>query len=125
VSRPNELFGPLLTHLSRIQCTRGNVFLILYVKSLRSATLNYLSGNRSKIEGIATTKDGIPIILGDLIPVIRESDSPEHGNVLPFLSTILHSTRTLKTGTSADVTTVTQPASVLVPSDIDKYAKDF
>jgi hypothetical protein len=79
-------FRPLLLSLDGILYSRGVLFTISFVKKLRSGYLNYLSGNINKIEGIGLTTDGIPKILGDLIPLIRQADPrvPKGKGVKPY-----------------------------------------
>lgn len=120
-----ELTKPFLNHLVNIELTRGRLGLITYVKSTRSAFLNYLSNNKEKVQGIGLTKDGIPRALGPLIPKIRGFDSPSNFHYLQWLTTILFSTRSLKCGKSLSLESIEQPASTQVPSSICKYTKDF
>jgi len=67
------------------------------------------------------TKEGIPVILGDLIPLIRRGESPA---LLRVLNTILVCTRALNLGTDANLDPITAPPKVDI-SDISKYASSF
>lgn len=120
--RSHMVFSSLLLTLDRVLATRGTLELITYVKAIRSQLLNYLSGNKEVVKGIRVTSDGIPCCLGDLIPEIRRSDSP--GNILPYLSTILYSTRSLKPNVPDDTSTV-DGAPKQGPSQLGKYLSDF
>lgn len=71
--------------MDKILVSRGNSGLIDYIKSVRSLYLKYIStaGRIPPSElkdlkiRIATTKDGIPMILEDFVDLIRRSVSPE------------------------------------------------
>ncbi|QUP79368.1 RNA-dependent RNA polymerase [Albatrellopsis flettii mitovirus 1] len=115
----------LITSLSLIHNSRGEEFLILYCKEIRMVLMNYLSGSpitTSKL--IRITKDGIPTILGDLIPTIRKSPSPE---ILRMLFTVLFSTRSLSIGTKVDTTPISNgPQSFMrIPEDMKQYVPMF
>jgi hypothetical protein len=122
-----NVFDSLLHRLDLVLKTRGPLFFILYVKKLRAQLLNYLSNNPERIQGVRVTSDGIPVALGDLIEHIRHVGSREiiEESILPFLMTILFSTRSLKAGKEPDVTPITQPAKVLVPEFLDEYLVQF
>lgn len=116
------LYDPLLLQLEHVYLTRGQEGLILYVKSLRTNLLNYLSGNPAKVEGIRLTKDGIPKILE---PLIRESSFGKFPAArLQIILTILYSTRALKLGKEPDTSPITS-AGVNLPTDIGKYSVSF
>lgn len=74
--RPSDLFRPLLRKLDLVLSTRGSKGLIHYVKAIRTSYLLFLSGEEHRVPGLAITRDGIPLVLGDLIPKLRRSDSP-------------------------------------------------
>jgi hypothetical protein len=71
---------PILVAFDNILVKRGNPGLILYCKEIRSVYLKYVS-SEGKIpvlsSSLGCTKDGIPKVLGDFIPIIRRSVSPE------------------------------------------------
>jgi hypothetical protein len=94
---------------------------ILLLKDVRLVFWNYLAGNPIKLKGIKTTSDGIPTILGDLIPLIRKGPSPV---LLQIVNTILTSTRALKLGKSYDIENITKEPQ-REPIDISKYKYDF
>lgn len=113
--------------------SRGVLFCISYNKKLRAAYLNYLSGNKERIEGIGLTKDGIPIFLGNLIGLIRQVDprvrndkgeNPYRFAVHRGLMTVLMATRSLKSGKSFDVSSITSPCTKDF-SDLTVHIKDF
>lgn len=122
-------FVPLLTKLDLVLKTRGPIGLINYVKPVRVQLLTYLSGKKVRAKGIRTTSDGIPKCLGDLIAKIRRSGSPEiiEKSILPFLSTILWSTRSLKPSVIDDISTVIVPPRRDTAEEITigKYLNDF
>jgi hypothetical protein len=116
---------PFLRKLDLILSTRSSSGLILYLKLIREGWTNYLSGNVKPIPNLRLTKDGLPIALGDLIPIIRGLSTPDEiKSHLPLINTILYCTRYLKTGKLPNTNDITQPAKQ-VPSDISKYGKDF
>lgn len=51
------------------------------------------------------TKDGIPVILGDLIPLVRSGSYI----VISMILTVLMSTRSLKIKSTPDIISITQP----------------
>ncbi|AZT88622.1 RNA-dependent RNA polymerase [Loramyces juncicola mitovirus 1] len=95
----------LLEKLDLILRSRGLIYTIKYVKALRGNFLNYLSGNVVRDPISKCTKDGLPIILGDLMPHVRRGDN----QVIAFLLTILYATRTLKFQKEVDTSSITQP----------------
>ena len=83
--------------------TRGDGFTLLFVKSIRCNLANYLSGNPARDPLSSCTKDGIPIILGDLIPWVRRKSYV----VISMIYSILYSTSSLKLGTKPDYASIT------------------
>lgn len=82
--------------------------------------MNYLSDNSSRPTHIALTKDGIPRCLGPWIERVRLSKSPSAPNdmgppvgvkVLAFLTTVLFSSRSFKTGRTPDISTIITPVT--------------
>ena len=69
---PHEPLVQLCNRLEVIQTSRGPAGLIVFVKAVRLNFINYLSGNKEREPLSKCTEDGIPIILGDLIPLIRD-----------------------------------------------------
>lgn len=119
---PVEVFTPLLQKLDLVLSTRGPLELIRYVKATRGQLLNYLSGSRERVSGVKCTHDGLPCSLGDLVPLIRQTEMP--GEILPFLWTILMSTRSLKCGQDLDLTPIVGPSSS-EGKDMTEFAKSF
>jgi hypothetical protein len=115
-----KAFLQLLKRMDHVLHSRGPLGLIAFVKAIRSALLNYLSGTPVKSDiGIGLTTDGIPKVLGDLVPIVRGLASRENytrESVLPLLNTILFGTRALKVEVEAPTDSITSPASVQVPS---------
>lgn len=120
-SRSPKLFYPLLRELERLRKSRGIIFVVSLLKDTRVAFWNYLAGNPRAIQGVRCTQDGIPILFGDLIPLIRRGECPEF---LRVLNTILVCTRALSLGTVADTSPITDPLKC-VSGDVNKYVKDF
>lgn len=104
-SLPIHHFVALCDKLDLIMRSRGLISTIKYVKSVRSNLMNYLSGNPLRDPLSKCTKDGIPVVLGDLIPLIRSG----HNRLLAFVLTVLTSTRSLKIKTEPNTETITQP----------------
>lgn len=117
---PSDALKALAIHIDLVLKTRGQKNGIIYTKQLRLALMNYLSGNRIKPPMIATWKDGIPKVLGPLIPYIRDSDY----RVIASTFTVLSATRALKSEVNPDLSTITQPAIREVP-DLGKFMIDF
>lgn len=107
----------LVLRLSRIYSSRGPVELVNYCKQARTALLSYLSG-KPIISQVRQTKDGLPIVLGNLIEQIRMSPSPA---MLQIVLTILFSTRFLNIGKEPNIKTITEGPKCGYPSDIGKY----
>jgi hypothetical protein len=114
----------LLKRLDRIERTRGTIALINYVKDVRLVLWNYLAQTSDlKVpKGVKVTKDGIPQVFGDLIPLIRRGDSPA---LLQMLNTILTASRSLQKGSKADTSTITDPTKSSLSYNITEYADDF
>lgn len=94
----------LVGRIESISKGRGTLFLIAYLKATRTNLLSYLSGSGKRDPLSAVTKDGIPLILGDLIPLIRGKQY----NIVSIVLTILFSTRSLKLEPSPDIYSITQ-----------------
>jgi hypothetical protein len=90
------------------------------VKSLRIAFLNHLSGDSKPSPGISLTKDGIPKLLGDLIPEIRKRSYL----VIAMICTVLWASRSLKIGNLPNTDSITQPINGDVPN-ISLFMGDF
>jgi len=115
--------GPLsklIANLGKIQQTRGRDFLILFVKDARGNLMNYLSGSPERLPLAKTTKDGIPLILGDLIPIVRGKSYL----AIAMIYTVLFSTRSLKTGKIPNTESITAPYTGDL-SGTDKYFESF
>lgn len=95
----------LVERLEAVSTAKGDLGLILITKSIRSNLLNYLSSNPERDSRTATTHDGIPTILGDLIPLVRRKSYL----VIAMILTILFSTRSLKINSDPDTDSITQP----------------
>jgi hypothetical protein len=52
--------------------SRGAEAGILYVKDVRAVLLAYLAGKPIQRKGVGSTRDGIPIVLGDLVGGVRD-----------------------------------------------------
>lgn len=104
-SIPLHMFRKLCDRLHVVYTSRGLIFLIKYVKSLRCNTMNYLSGNPYRDSLSKCTKDGIPVFFGDLIPMIRSGSNRE----IALILTVLFSTRSFKQKPSPDFSSIIQP----------------
>jgi len=116
-----QLFEPLLLKLEHLRKSRGIHFVVSMLKDTRVVLYNYLSGSPKRIKGVKSTKDGIPTILGDLIPIIRGGGCPE---ILRILTTVLSCTRALSLGKEIDLAPIISPAKQK-PNDISEYVSSF
>lgn len=126
---------PTLRKLDSIIYCRGNIGGILYIKEVRNVYLKYISsggfsdGNVLQSTEIGITHDGIPKILGDFIPIIRRSVSPETELVindqrsLQLLNSLLWCTRSLKSGTKNDTSSIESASSATRLNS--KYRSEF
>jgi len=105
---------PLLHTLDRVWTTRGKAGFVTYVKELRRAFYGYLSGNSEAKGGVRCTSDGIPVVLGNMIPRLRRAEGATE--TCRLLTTILVVSRCLNTGSSPDITSITSPCSKVRPS---------
>jgi len=123
----NQLFGPLLHKLDNVIYSRGPSELINYVKEVRRLYLNYLSGSPSTSSAVKTTKDGIPIVLGDMIPEIRRGVVASNLDLTRLLTTILWASRSLKARSPMDLTPIEAPGLANASSafPFEYYVKDF
>jgi len=85
--------------------SHGPIWTLGYIKNVRTSLLSYLSGSKVRVPGVAVTGDGIPKILGDLIPLVRARSYL----VISLILTILYSTRSLKLGGPVNTDSITQP----------------
>lgn len=76
-----------------------------FIKATRVNLMNYLSNSPGRESLSKTTKDGIPLILGGLIPLIRKKPH----QTLPIIITILYSVRSLSLGKKPNLDSITQP----------------
>jgi hypothetical protein len=119
-----HLIDALILKLAKIYHSRGRAGFINYIKLVRLTWLNYLSGTPKRL-GINSTTDGIPMIFGDLIRIIRKGESPA---LLQILNTLLFCTRSLtESGPlgQVDISSITGPPIKEFPSDIAKHIPTF
>lgn len=102
---PAGEFLPFISHLERVYQTRGLSGGIAYQKAVRTAIMNYLSGNPLKPRGVRCTTRGIPICLGPLGYRLVDQDL----HFLQILTSILFSSRALATDPEPDTSTITAP----------------
>jgi len=105
VSLPVKHYDTLIGKLTLVKESVGVVQFLKIVKSIRSNYINYLSGNPERDLLTKCTKDGIPVILGELIPIVRGGGSFNKYLIL----TLLYSTRSLKLRPEPNTLSVTQP----------------
>lgn len=79
--------------------------MIAYNKAVRTAVMNYLSGNPHRPKGVRCTSKGIPVCLGPLIKHILVQDL----DFIQILTTVLFSTRALVTKAKPDLSPITEP----------------
>jgi hypothetical protein len=113
-------FRKFIESLDKTLKSRGIDYFILYVKDIRGNLMNYLSNNPSRSKLSKTTKEGIPVVLGDLIPLVRDKSYL----AIAMIFTILFSTRSLKTGKVPNTQPITDPFTGDL-SDIDAYYASF
>jgi hypothetical protein len=116
------LIDKLLSNLDIVYRSRGKVSFVLYIKSVRTVWLNFLSGNIVKTD-IKSTHDGLPFIFGDLIHIIRKGQFPV--SLLQIINTILFCTRSLKQDSIDDTSTITGPPSKEFPLYLSKHINSF
>jgi hypothetical protein len=121
-------FRPLLEKLDTVFYTRGVAEAIRYIKDVRNCIFCYLSGNIENSSKVGKTKDGLPLVLGDLIPKIRGEGFAS--SLLPALTTIFMVTRSLSIGGNVDLRTITDPVKdqslcELTLNKLDVHIKSF
>jgi len=109
----------LIMRLHRLLKDRGEKFTLSYIKDVRLSLLGYLGG-RITPTSVSLTKDGIPKILGSLIPYIRNDSYL----VIAMTLTVLYSTRALKLGGPTNTDSITQPFSGDV-TNVSMFAGSF
>jgi hypothetical protein len=68
---------PYFDRLTKIAASRGLLAMLAYHKQVRLAVMRYISGSPVRLEGIGSTKAGVPRALG---PLIEYLDCQEHLN---------------------------------------------
>lgn len=124
-SRYLPMFRLLIQKLEEISKDKGLKYCVLYIKDVRLALFNYLAGTPlSRVPGVRLTGDGLPVILGDLLPIIRSADAPVF--LLRFLTTILCASRSLSLGTDPDLTSISEASRISeLPSGLGRYCIAF
>lgn len=117
----------LISRLDSLVQTRGLEWTLNYIKGTRQCFLAYLSGKPVSVPGVKQTSDGLPCVLGDLVPLIRGFCSQGDGNhrLLAYINTILFSTRALKLGAVPDFETITLAPKKGIPGDLSSYTVQF
>lgn len=120
-----KLYGPLLKRMDRVLYARGPSCLINDVKEVRRLYLAYLAGNPDKSILVKTTKDGIPLVLGDCIPHIRRGVSASNIRTTRLLTTVLWATRSLKARSPMDLSSIITPSERPERNAYGQYIHDF
>lgn len=118
-------YQPLLRSLRKVLLDRGERGFIEYCKNTRLALLHYLSGEfpEKRVVGIALTRDGLPKVLGPLIPKLK-GYGPFPLFEVRMVLTILFCTRALSLGDSITCESIVKPHSLGSP-DISSNVKNF
>lgn len=101
-------YDKLLDKMTLVKKSVGVDEFLKINKSVRANLINFLSGNLERDPKVKCTKDGIPLFLGDFIPILRSGATRIE---IYLLLTILYSTRSLKTEARPDISSITQPFS--------------
>jgi hypothetical protein len=125
LSRCRILPGEFIPFLSKVEIvfkTRGLLSGILYIKNVRTAVMNYLTGNPKRPKGIRCTTLGVPVCLGPLGFRLIRQDS----QFLRVLLSVLNATRALKlTDPILDTKSITDTLYKGFPVIHPKYARGF
>lgn len=114
--------------------SRGPYQSVKYIKLVRTQLLALLAESQEPpVRGVKVTKDGIPMVLRDLAPQIRQLKSREIHIFtvwLQILGTILFASRSLRVGKDVDLQPIIAPfdrSISLLKEDFDfgKYISDF
>nr|QXN75384.1 MAG: RNA-dependent RNA polymerase [Grapevine-associated mitovirus 9] len=116
-----DSLSALTNRLHTMSTTRGIEETVSYIKNVRTAYLNYLAGNPVSIKGVKQTRDGLPVILGDLIATLRRSPDPVF---LRLVNTILFATRALNIGRTPEISPIVRPPVKEIPN-IGHFMGDF
>ena len=113
--------------MDTVLCARGPMELICYIKEVRRLYFSYLSGSYNTSSVVKVTKDGIPIVLGDMIPEIRRGVTASNIRTTQLLTTCLFSTRSLKARNPMDINPIEAPGTEIPGTafQVSKYAWDF
>jgi hypothetical protein len=116
----------LISTLDTIGKNHGLIFLVKYMKDLRTVFWSYLGGNPVKVKGVRVTSDGIPVVLAFV------KDYNCKAPVVRLVNTILTSSRSLSLGKLADISSIVDgPKKLrldLLPlnhDDFEKYVPGF
>lgn len=120
LARPPKDFLEVVNTLETLERCNGPIHLTKYVKGARLSLSRYLSGTpftSKEVEGVRLSKDGIPVILGPWIPLLRSqvliSDD------LKLIMTILNMTRALNLGKEPDLDPITKASTYVLPDDLE------
>lgn len=122
-SWPHSRISQLCTRFLELEKERGSLATIKYIKGCRTAFLAYLSGKPVKVAGVRLTSDGLPKVLGPLIPYLRSAQPPV--DLLRFVRTVLWRPRCLALGRVPDITPIVRGPKVRYPNTFGKYRFDF
>jgi hypothetical protein len=126
-SKPQSLlavFTKLLDALALVYKTRGKAGLIVFSKAIRTNLINFLSGNPIRDHSVRMTSDGLPLVLGDLIPQIRSGSITQL--TLRLLMTILFGTRALKERPNPSIDSIVGPLKKGTSTfELSKYVGEF
>lgn len=114
-------FKPFLAHLENVYRTRGLVGGIAYQKAVRTAVMNYLSGNPLRPSGVRCTTKGIPTCLGPLGYRLEGQDF----QFLQILTSVLFSSRALSTEASFKPEPIIDPLNKSSSIWEPRFTRDF
>jgi hypothetical protein len=110
-----------IQRLDKVCKSNGEQQALAFVKSLREAHVNYLSGDIKPVKGVRLTGDGIPVFLGKLIPLIRGSSML----AITLVNTVLWASRSLKIGKDPDISSIIAAPKKEYPNEVGMYMGSF
>lgn len=107
--------------INHVERYKGLKTAIKLNKEIRLSVTRYLSGEILSLVNTKMTYDGLPIKLGDLIPIIRSKQA----RVIQFAMTVLSVSRSVKVSAEPDISSITKRYEGFGRGNLTEKFNDF